>query len=71
MKKTNEERFKEVAPGFRTLLKSILIFLKRELRKIFMLKSDPTIPKRKKRPCVGEGLNLSAKKKKKRRRPRS
>jgi hypothetical protein len=68
MKKTNEERFKEAAPSFRTLLKSILLFLKRYFRQAFGLKDDPTLPKRKKKPRVGEGLNLSVKKK--RRRPR-
>jgi len=68
MKKTNEERIKELTPSFRKLGQSILLFLKQQLRRIFMLKDDPTLPTRKKKPRVGEGLNLSAKKK--RRRPR-
>jgi hypothetical protein len=68
MKKTNEERIKELTPSFRKLGQSILLFLKQQLRRIFMLKDDPTLPQRKKKPRVGEALNLSAKKK--RRRPR-
>jgi hypothetical protein len=68
MKKTHEERFKEAAPSFRKLLKSILLFLKKYFRQGFGIKDDPTLPKRKKKLRVGEGLNLSAKKK--RRRPR-
>jgi hypothetical protein len=67
MKKTNEERIKELTPSFRKLGQSILLFLKQQLRRIFMLKDDPTLPPKKKKPRVGEGLNLSAKK---RRRPR-
>jgi hypothetical protein len=67
MKKTNEERIKELTPSFRKLGQSILLFLKPQLRRIFMLKDDPTLPQRKKKARVGEGLNLSAKK---RRRPR-
>jgi hypothetical protein len=59
MKKRNEEP----TPSFRKLGQSILLFLKQQLRRIFMLKDDPTLPQRKKKPRVGEGLNLSAKKK--------
>jgi hypothetical protein len=66
MKKTNEERFKEATPSFRKLLKSILLFLKRYFRQGFGLKDDPTLPKRKKKSRVGEGLNLPAKKKRRR-----
>jgi hypothetical protein len=68
MKKTNEERLEEVAPSFHKLLKSILLFLKRYFREEFGFKDDPTLPQKKKRSRVGEGLNLSTKKK--RRRPR-
>jgi hypothetical protein len=68
MKKTDEERIKELIPSVHKLLKSVLLFLKTYLRKMFFLKDDPNLPKRKKKPRVGEGLNLSAKKK--RRRPR-
>jgi hypothetical protein len=49
MKKTNKERYEEAAPNFRKLLKSMLLFLKVYLRKIFMLKDDPTLPRKKRR----------------------
>jgi hypothetical protein len=49
MKKTNKERYEEAAPSFRKLGQSILLFLKQQLRRIFMLKDDPTLPKKKKR----------------------
>jgi hypothetical protein len=45
MKKRNEE----LTPSFRKLGQSILLFLKQQLKRIFMLKDDPTLPKKKKR----------------------
>jgi hypothetical protein len=47
--RTDEDRIKEATPSIRKLVQSILLFLKKELRRIFMLKEDPTLPKRRKR----------------------
>jgi hypothetical protein len=64
MKKTYKERYEEAAPGFRALLKSILLALKQQLRNMLGLKPDPNIPKRK-RPRIGK--DPTPRKRKKRR----